>query len=384
MMKTSDVIIVGAGSIGLPTSLFLAERKISVTVIDELPSFGQGQSKSAIGGVRATHSDVAKIKICLMSLEIFGTWHQTYGDDIHFQRGGYCFPVYREEDEEGLKSLLAMQREHGLKIDWLDADGIRDLLPGINPDGLRGGTYSPDDGNVSPILTARAFYNQAIRRGVRFVFMEKVVGISLRGSGVEIRTNKDSYSCGKFLNAAGASASEVGKLMGLELPVEPDCHEGGVTEPVKKFFNPLVVDIRQMEGSKNFYFYQEQEGHLVFCLTPDPPIIGTNRESTSSFLPMAAQRLISIFPRLRHLRVRRTWRGLYPMTADGVPIVDKADNNGRLYVAVGFCGQGLMLGPGVAKNLVSLMIDGKPLVDEQVFSSFAMRRDFGRKAELLK
>ncbi|MGQ9603180.1 MAG: NAD(P)/FAD-dependent oxidoreductase [bacterium] len=383
-MKTSDVIIVGAGSIGLPTSLFLAERKISVTVIDELPSFGQGQNKSAIGGVRATHSDAAKIKICLMSLEILGTWRQTYGDDIHFQRGGYCFPVYREEDEESLKSLLAMQRGHGLKIDWLDANGIRDLLPGINPDGLRGGTYSPDDGNVSPILTARAFYNQAIRCGVRFVFMEKVVGISLRSTGVEIRTNKDSYSCGKFLNAAGASASEVGRLMGLELPVEPDCHEGGVTEPVKKFFNPLVVDIREMEGSKNFYFYQEQGGHLVFCLTPDPPIIGTNRESTSYFLPMAAQRLISIFPRLRHLRVRRTWRGLYPMTADGVPIVDKVDNNGRLYVAVGFCGQGLMLGPGVAKNLVSLMIDGKPLVDEQVFSSFAMRRDFGRKAELLK
>lgn len=383
-MKTSDVIIVGAGSIGLPTSVFLAERKISVTVIDELPSFGQGQSKSAIGGVRATHSDAAKIKIGLMSLEIFGTWRQTYGDDIHFQRGGYCFPVYREEDEESLKTLLAMQREHGLKIDWLDADGIRDLLPGINPDGLRGGTYSPNDGNVSPIHAARAFYNQAIRCGVRFVFMEKVVGISLRGTGVEIRTNKDSYSCGKFLNAAGASASEVGRLMGLELPVEPDCHEGGVTEPVKKFFNPLVVDIRQMEGSKNFYFYQEQGGHLVFCLTPDPPIIGTNRESTSSFLPMAAQRLISIFPRLRHLRVRRTWRGLYPMTADGVPIVDKVDNNGRLYVAVGFCGQGLMLGPGIAKNLVSLMIDGKPLVDEQVFSSFAMRRDFGRKAELLK
>ncbi len=383
-MNSSDVIIIGAGSIGLPTALFLAEEKISVTVIEELPSFGQGQNKSAIGGVRATHSDAAKIKVCLMSLEILSNWRETYGDDIHFQKGGYCFPVYREDDENSLKSLLATQRRYGLKIEWLDANGICDLLPGINRDGLRGGTYSPDDGNVSPILTARAFYNQAIRCGVRFVFREKVTGIALKGGGVEVRTNKGSYSCGKLLNAAGASAREVGRLMGLELPVEPDCHEGGVTEPVKRFFNPLVVDIREMEGSKNFYFYQEQGGHLVFCLTPDPPIVGTNRESTSSFLPMAARRLISIFPRLRHLRVRRTWRGLYPMTPDGIPIVDKVDGDDRLYVAVGFCGQGLMLGPGIAKNIVGLMTTGKPLIEEAIFRSFCLNRDFGRKEEVLK
>lgn len=383
-MKTSDVVIIGAGSVGLPTALFLAEEKVTVTVIEELASFGQGQNKSAIGGVRATHSDAAKIQICLMSLEILSKWHSTYGDDIHFQRGGYCFPVYREEDEGSLKSLLATQRRYGLRIEWLDAKGISDLLPGINLDGLRGGTYSPDDGNVSPIHTARAFYNQAVRYGVRFVFREKVIRIDLDGSGVRVKTDKNSYSCGKVLNAAGASAKEVGRLMGLELPVEPDCHEAGVSEPIKRFFDPLVVDIRQMEGSKNFYFYQEQGGHLVFCLTPDPPILGTSREATSDFLPMVARRLISIFPRLRHLRVRRTWRGLYPMTPDGVPIVDMVDGDDRLYVAVGFCGQGLMLGPGIAKNLVSLMTRGRPLIDDEIFKSFSLRRDFGRQAEVLK
>jgi len=72
------------------------------------------------------------------------------------------------------------------------------------------------------------------------------------------------------------------------------------------------------------------------------------------------------------------------MTPDGIPIVDKVDGDGRLYVAVGFCGQGLMLGPGIAKNLVSLVTKDKPLIEDEIFRSFGLNRDFGRKEEVLK
>ncbi len=385
MTAAYDVIIIGAGSIGLPTAFFLSREKVGVLVIDELASPGQGQNKSAIGGVRATHSDPAKIRTCRLSLEIFASWESEYGDDIHFQRGGYCFPVYEDEDEKSLKQLLVVQKRYGLNIDWVDRDGLVDLLPGIDAAGLRGGTYSPEDGNVSPMLAARAFYTQAVRAGAAFRFGERVTGIKPgNGSGIEVRTDKGTYSCGKVLNAAGAGAAAVGKLMGIDLPVVPDSHEGGVTEPVRPFFRPLVVDIRRFPGSKNFYFYQEREGHVVFCLTPEPIIPGFNRESTSDFLPLAARRLIRLFPRLRNLRVRRVWRGLYPMTPDGVPIVDRVEGAEGCYVAVGFCGQGLMLGPGIAKNIVSLMTTGRPLLPEEIFKRYSLYRDFTGPAEALK
>lgn len=384
-MSAYDVIVIGAGSVGLPTACFLAEERVKVLVIDELPSSGQGQNKAAIGGVRATHSDPAKIRTCQLSLEVFSTWRDRYGDDIHFQRGGYCFPVYKEEHEKTLKDLLTVQKSFGLDIDWVEADSLRKILPGINADGLRGGTYSPGDGNVSPILAASAFHDRAIEFGAEFRFREKVIGIERTGnSGVTIKTDKGTYSGGKVLNAAGAHAREVGKLMGLDLPVEPDSHEGGVTDAVKRFFEPLVVDIRGFPGSENFYFYQENEGHVVFCLTPEPIVSGFDRDSTSVFLPQAARRLIMLFPRLRNVRVRRVWRGLYPMTPDGVPIVDRVDGSDSLFVAVGFCGQGLMLGPGIAKNIVSLMTAGEPLLPEEIFASYRLCRDFGRPSEALK
>lgn len=384
-MSNYDVIIIGAGSAGLPTSFFLAKEKLKVLVVDELPSPGQGQNKAAIGGVRATHSDPAKIQTCQLSLDVFSRWKEEYGDDIHFHRGGYSFPAYTEEHEKSLKDLLVIQKKYGLNIDWLNADALIRLLPGINPNGLRGGTYSPEDGNLSPMLAAQAFYRQSKNIGTTFKFQEKVIGIRKESnSGIEIKTSKETYNAEKVLIAAGADAQEAGKYIGVDLPVMPDSHEGGVTEPVKQFFNPMVVDIREFPGSKNFYFYQEVEGHIVFCLTPEPIIPSVNRDSTSDFLPQAARRLILLFPRLKNIRVRRTWRGLYPMTPDGVPIVDKVRDSDGIYVAVGFCGQGLMLGPGIALNLVSLITKGKPVLPEEIFKSYSLYRDYSRPSEALK
>ena len=384
-MSNYDVIIIGAGSVGLPTAFFLAREKVKVLVIDELSSPGQGQNKSAIGGVRATHSDPAKIQTCQLSLKVFSRWKEEYGDDINYNQGGYCFPVYEKEHEKSLKELLILQKKYGLNIDWLKAEDIVKLLPGINPEGLKGGTYSPEDANVSPILTAEAFYNQATKRGATFKFQEKVIGVEKeKGSVIKVKTDKGSYTTEKVINAAGANAREVGKMMGVDLPVFPDSHEAGVTEPVKPFFHPLVVDIREFPGSKNFYFYQEEEGHIIFCLTPQPIIPGINRDATSSFLPQAARRLIKLFPRLRNIRVRRVWRGLYPMTPDGVPIVDQLKDSDGFYVAVGFCGQGFMLGPGIALNLMNLITKRKPLLPEEIFRSFSLNRDYTRPSEALK
>jgi sarcosine oxidase subunit beta len=68
MMNNYDVIIIGAGSIGVSLALHIGKAKQKVLVLDKNPSPGQGQNKSAIGGIRATHSQISKIKICLKSM----------------------------------------------------------------------------------------------------------------------------------------------------------------------------------------------------------------------------------------------------------------------------------------------------------------------------
>ena len=168
MAKHYDVIIIGAGSVGTPTAFSLAEAGVKALVLDSRPSAGQGSNKAAIGGIRATHSDPAKIRLCLRSIEIFSTWKEKYGDDIEWQKGGYAFVAYREREEKILKDLLAIQKPFGLNIDWLDRDDFLKVIPDLNPNGLIGGTFSPDDGNASPLLVAARFLHarQAIGRRV--------------------------------------------------------------------------------------------------------------------------------------------------------------------------------------------------------------------------
>jgi glycine/D-amino acid oxidase-like deaminating enzyme len=77
-----DVIIVGAGSVGLPTAFFAAEAGLKPLAIDQFASPGQGSNKAAIGGIRATHSAPSQIRLCLKSIEIFSTWQEIYGDNV--------------------------------------------------------------------------------------------------------------------------------------------------------------------------------------------------------------------------------------------------------------------------------------------------------------
>ena len=94
-----------------------------------------------------------------------------------------------------------------------------------------------------------------------------------------------------MINSAGAQAKHIGSLINLDIPVEPESHEAGITEPVKKFFSPMVVDIRpstdgKFGNSKNYYFYQNNEGKIIFCLTPNV---------TPNILPLLKYKIFFLF-----------------------------------------------------------------------------------------
>jgi sarcosine oxidase, subunit beta len=381
-MSGTDVLVIGSGSVGLPLAYYLARRGLSVAVIDGEASWGRGQNRAAIGGVRATFSDPAKIRICAESLAIVSSFREEHGIDVEWRRGGYLFAAYDEGREASFKGLLETQRAAGLDIDWIGPGRVSELAPGIETRDLRGGTFSPGDGYASPLALATAYHRLAAEAGVDFGFGERVVGIDLEGGrAARVRTTRGARSAGLYVDAAGADAAEVAAMAGVEIPVRPDCHEAGVTEPVARFMEPMLVDVRSDSESGTCYFYQAATGQVVFCVTPNPQIWGSDRNSTSSFLPLVARRMLELYPRLALLRVRRTWRGMYPMTPDGQPIVGYAREARNLILACGMCGQGFMIGPGLGSMLArSIASDG--LLDP-VLEQLSPYRDFSG-TELLK
>jgi sarcosine oxidase, subunit beta len=356
--------------------LEFAKKNQSVLVIDACSSPGQGEDKKAIGGIRASHSDKGKIRVCQRSIEIFSGWKELYGDDIAWKNNGYSFPAYTEEHERLLKELMAIQHGFGLTIQWLSPEEYRELNPGIYMQGLRGSTYSSGDGSASPLLFTQSCYFKAREQGAEFHFNERVLELQIEKSRISIvKTNKNQYHASRVLNAAGPYAREVSRMAGIDIPVQPDSHEAGISESIKPCIGPMIVDMRNEPGSSNFYFYQNTEGQVVFCLTPDPPAWGMDCRSTSRFLPMISKRMISIMPMLANLRVRRTWRGLYPTTPDGFPIVGRMKELDNFYQAVGMCGQGFMLGPGMAELVYRLITGNLHKEDPDILEHFDPYRE---------
>ena len=164
--------------------------------------------------------------ICQRSLEIFASWEKEHGDNIEWLKGGYAFPVYRKNDEKMLKKLLPVQKKHRLNIDFLGPEEIQQVIPGINPRKLRGGTFSPDDGSISPLLTVNAFYRRAVDLGVAFHFKERVRNIQIKnGRVVGVKTDQTRYSAPVVVDAAGPFSTELGRTVGIEISVVPDSHE---------------------------------------------------------------------------------------------------------------------------------------------------------------
>ena len=378
-----DVIIIGAGSIGVPTAYFVAKAGLKVLVIEMYPSVGQASNKHAIGGIRATHSDPAKIYLGNRSLEVFSSWQQIHGDDIEWQEGGYSFVAYEQEHAAMLKDLILWQQQHDLNISWLDKDDLLEVLPNLNPDHLIGGTYSPDDGSASPLISAYAFHKRAVEYGAVFHFNEKVLDFIHDNDRVlGVKTERGTYYSSFTINAAGGWAKPISAKIGLHVPVDPDSHEAAITEPVARIFYPMIVDMRARPGSANFYFYQHPTGKIIFCMTPDPPILGTHTIASSDFLPKAARRLIELMPVLKYIRVRRVWRGTYPMTPDGSPIIGHVNGLAGFLLAVGMCCQGFMFGPGVGQLLTNLVMDDLDEADQVILDSLSYHREFDQVERL--
>jgi len=383
MTESYDVIIIGAGSIGLPAATMISQAGLRVLVLDKLASPGQGSNKKAIGGIRATHSDKAKITLGNRSIELFSGWKEMTGDEIEWYKGGYSFVAYHEPESTSLQSLVKEQQALGLNIAWLDKKQMLEKVPDLNPVNLLGGTFSPDDGSASPLLMAASCFKQAKAHGCVFHFTEQVTDLLVNSGRIEgVVTAKGTYFAPIVINAAGAWAAAIAELAGIKIPVVPDSHEAAITEPVARFFDPMIVDIHPDENSANCYFYQHWTGQIFFCITPAPNIWGFDTNETSQFLPQSAKRIIELMPRLKNIRVRRTWRGLYPMTPDGSPVLGCSKDCSGFIQAAGMCGQGFMLGPAMGEMLARMVMDKLTPLDLEILDILSPYREFSGHEKL--
>lgn len=372
-----DVIIIGGGIIGTATGYYLAKAGQKILLLEK-KYLGSGSTGRCIGGIRAQFSTDATIRVGMESVELFQNMEKEFGFSVEWKPSGYLFLAYTKAQQQSFLNVISLQNSYGLDVQYLTTEEIQKKFPYINNSQSLGGTWCPTDGQADPFFVLKGYMLGIKKMGGTILCGQEVVGIDSRGSNkfeVVGKTGQKFYS-EKILNAAGPDARELGKMVGLDLPVAPERHEALITEAVEYIGIPMMVDYRP-DGC---YFQQRLTGQIIGCYTPEERFSGKQTDSTFEFLTEMSRRMIRLIPSIENVTVLRQWGGSYTMTPDGNPIVDKTSVPGY-YVSVAMCGHGFMLGPSLGKNMADFMTGQQWAFD---MSEFSFYRSFGKRAEALK
>jgi sarcosine oxidase subunit beta len=379
----AQVVVVGAGILGLSVAYHLAARGTTdVTVVDQGYLCGGASGRNG-GGVRAQWSSEANVRLMLESIRMCREFASRMKINVWFRQGGYLFLARPRPGTDVLATLekaVALQNACGLETRMLSPKEARDLVPELDVGGVLAASYNPDDGVVFPWPFVWGYAQAARKLGVEVADWHEVVGFDVTGAridGVRVRrsgppgsarpaTETTTIRTHRVVNAAGAWSPEVARMLGVELPNRPHRHEICSTEPLKPWLKPLVADL-----SDGLYFSQSTRGEIVGGIGNEYVAPGLDQESSHAFLGRYASALLRACPGLGGVKVLRQWAGCYDLTPDANPIVGPVDEVEHFYQASGFMGHGFMMAPIVGKRLAEL-IDGEPPIPE--FQRWNLRR----------
>jgi sarcosine oxidase subunit beta len=360
MKKTADCIIIGGGVVGTAIAYYLAKAGMTDTVVVDASYLASGATGRCGGGIRQQWSTEANTKLAIESVKAFKGLEDELDADIEFLQGGYLVLAYNDDDVAQFEKNVALQRGLGLDVEILSPSEINErVVPELNTDGVRMATYCTADASANPFLTTKAYADAARRLGVEIELFTPVTRVlTERGRIAGIETPRGTVHAPIVVNAAGSHSTPLAKTAGVDLPVTPYRREILVTEPLERFFHPMIISF-----SFGIYFRQVKHGAVIGGYgDPDEPP-GFNETSSLKFLETMSWKLSHLMPCLRTVKVVRQWAGLYDMTPDAQPILGELDEVRGFFQASGFSGHGFMIAPKVAMLVAQAVRGEEPDLD---------------------
>ncbi len=231
----------------------------------------------------------------------------------------------------------------------LDREGVQELMPVITP-AVLGGVLYPGDGCISPSAFVQGLAAHAQSRGARFWEQTEVLHWETTGDRIQtVHTTQGAVECNQVVMATGAWSGRLGRAWGLDIPIEP-AKGYSYTWPRPDNYPDLPLSLNESGVSvAPMGDWLRAAGTLEFTGLDD-----TLYRDRADRLALATKACLGLDPREGTLAI---WRGWRPMTPDGVPIITWHQQYTNLLIATGHNKIGMTLGP-VTGEIVAQMIQG--------------------------
>jgi glycine/D-amino acid oxidase-like deaminating enzyme len=375
--RKADVIIIGAGIVGLSTALFLARAGRSVIVLDSAPP-NAGASGANAGSLHAQllSFDFASeapggvslaAKTLPLQVESIGLWRRLereFGVDLEIRIAGGLMLAETDRDLAFLTEKSRIERSQGVECEIVGAAELRRLEPALK-DIFVGAAYCAQEGKINPLIATQALLDAAIAAGATVYSGAAVTGIRIASPGFSIETSRGPAASRWVVNAAGAFSSQIGAMVGVKIPVFGAPLQMIVTEAAEPTISRLIA-----HADRHLTLKQAANGNFIigggWSADLDPvhrrprPI----RSSLEGNLWVAQH----VLPALRKLHVIRSWAAMN-IDIDGAPILGEHPAVPGFFNAV--TSNGYTLGPLMGLTTAELLVTGRA---ERDIASFQINR----------
>ncbi len=356
---TADVVVIGGGAVGVATAYWLSKSGLDTVLVEAKDGLGELTTGASAECFRCQFTEPAIVPLALESVDFLEHFPERVGlpgHEIHLRQQGYLFITDKEEMLPGMQA--AIQEQHRLGVvgsEFLDQNEVLKRFPFLSPS-VVGATFRNGDGWMSVHELVQGFAKAST---ARFFVRTKVLDVLTDNNGVSgVKTDRGTISTRNVVDAAGPFAGVIGKMVGVDLPLEPVLRQKAfVVSGQIPTGAPFTVNL--VNGS---YWRPEAGGALVGWVNPDEPVSEPmeNPVGDWDFPAMALDKVQELTPFWAEIieGLKATdisvSAGQYVYTPDQQPLIGPVPTVPGFHLNCGYW-MGIMVSPAVGRRCADLV-----------------------------
>ncbi|MBV8784179.1 MAG: FAD-binding oxidoreductase, partial [Gammaproteobacteria bacterium] len=367
MRSQARAVVIGGGVVGVSVLYHLTKVGWRDVLLIERGELTCGSTWHAAGGMHTVNGDPNVAKLQQYTIDLYRELEKLTGQSCGMHVTGGLLLAGTRERVDWLKMAKARGRYLGMDLELISVAEAARLFPLLNPEHFVGALLDPVEGHVDPYGVTHAYAKAAQMNGAEVVRHTRVTDLQARADGTwDVVTEAGTVHAEHVVNAGGLWAREVGRMVGLELPILAMEHQYLITE-----------DLPQLKGQRELLHVIDFEGEIYTRQERGGMLLGTYERAgvpwsprttpwdfTQSLLPNDLERIapslevgFQHFPALGEVGIRKVVNGPFTFAPDGNPLVGPVRGLRNFWVACGVMA-GFSQGGGVGLALAHWMADG--------------------------